>query len=86
MYKLIDENGQEHFYHSVNKISSLVDLKRNFQYVFVQEKGQIVIWQVVNDNGAALWSMKEVTDDLTDYYKRVHDRNFDTMFKMLLCL
>jgi len=86
MYKLIDENGQEHFYHTVNRISSVVDLKPNFQYIFVQEENNIVIWQVVNDEGLWLWSMKDVTNDLTDYYKKTYDRCFDTMHKKVLHL
>jgi len=86
MYKLIDKNGQEHFYHSINKITSVTDLKQGFQYIFVQEKNSIAIWQVVNDDGATLWPMREVTNDLVNYYKESLDRPFDNMHKKLLYL
>jgi len=83
MHKLIDQDGQEHFYHSISEITSVVDLKQGFQYVFVQEKNNITIWQVVNDDVNAL---QKVTIDLTDYYQKALDRNFDSMQKKLLYL
>ena len=86
MYKLIDENGQDHFYHSVIRITSVIDLKQGSQYVFVQEKNHIAIWQVVHNEEFENWPMQEVTKDLTDYYKRSLDRPFDTMYKRLIYL
>ena len=89
MHKLIDENDQEHFYHSVNKITSVVDLIQGFQYIFVQEECNIAIWQVVNDvnnHGTAIYTTKECIIELTDYYKKTLDRNFDSMQKKLLYL
>ena len=86
MYKLIDENGEEHFYHSIKRITSVADLKQGYQYIFIQEENNIAIWQVVNDNGAELWPMKQATKELADYYKRSCDRIFDTMQKKLLYL
>ena len=90
MYKLIDEDGKEHFYDSINKITSVVDLKQGFHYILVQEENRIVIWQATNNESEFLltehWPMEQVTSDLTDYYKRSLGRNFDSMQKKLLHL
>ena len=90
MFKFNDGKGQDYFYHSVSKITSVVDLKQGFHYILVQEKNRIVIWQAANDESEFLptehWPMTEVNSDLTDYYKRSLDRNFDSMQKKLLHL
>jgi len=90
MYKLIDKDGKEHFYYSVKKITSVVDLVQGYHYIFVQEKNRIAIWQAASDDSEFLytehWPMKQVTSDLADYYKKSQDRNFDSMQKKLLHL
>ena len=84
MLKLV-EDKKETFYESITKISTVSDLKKDKQYIFVQEEGYIAIWQVTDKFGG-LMDVKNAVKDLDNYYKKTLGRTFDLMQKKLVSL
>lgn len=84
MYKVIDD-GKEYYYNNIQLVTSVADLTCNAQYIFVQEDRAIVIWKVAHTNCEKMFP-EMAAQDLIDYYKRHHDRNFDNMIKKLVSL
>jgi len=84
MLKVI-KDGKEYFYDHVEKVTTVVNLERDKQYIFIQEEGVIVIWKVIDKFGGTE-DLNKAINDLNNYYKKHHSRCLDTMQKKLLSL
>jgi len=84
MFKVI-EDGKEYFYDHVEKVTTIVNLERDKQYIFIQEEGVIVIWKVIDKFGGTE-DLDKAIRSLNNYYKKHHCRHLDSMQKKLLSL